>query len=65
MSPFRPTSAASVCDDLRAFAAFLEKEPVEIREIAAGELNMQLSAWSLSDAFGTEGQLDPRGDPRE
>lgn len=61
---FRKTTGKTVADDLRAFAAFLEHEPEEIRRIAASELNEQLDQWKSLDAFGTEGQCDPRGDHR-
>lgn len=65
MSKFRRTTADTVCVDLRAFAAWLEHEPEEMRRIAAVELNEQLDQWKMLDSFGTEGQLDPRGDRRD
>lgn len=64
MAKVRSTTADTVCADLRAFAAWLENEPEEMRRIAASELNEQLDQWRALDSFGTEGQLDPRGDPR-
>lgn len=64
-SKFRPTTADTVATDLRAFAAWLEREPEATRRDAASELNEQLDQWRAYDAFGTEGQCDPRGDHRD
>lgn len=63
---FRRTTASTACADLRAFASFLEKNgsPEDLR-VAASNMNDVLDQWRAWDAFGTEGQLDPRGDPRE
>lgn len=64
MSQFRRTTAETVSTDLRAFADFLERSSEHDRRCAAGDLNHILDEWHSSDAFGTEGQLDPRGDHR-
>lgn len=58
-------TATTVCADLRAFAEFLEEQPPDLRAYAADELNKQLDDWRSQDGFGTEGQMDPRGDRRE
>ncbi len=51
--------------DLRAFADWLEKDgkAVDKKEVA-GSLNEVLDGLLGDDAFGTEGQNDPRGDHR-
>lgn len=68
---FRPTTAVTVPADLRAFAAYLtngvmsEPEGNLLRQEIAAWLNKKLDSLLSSDAFGTEGQHDPRGDHRE
>lgn len=68
---FRPTTAATVHDDLRSFAAYLCVPPLHapdgnlLRQEIAVWLNKKLDQLLASDAFGTEGQCDPRGDHRE
>lgn len=65
MSKFRKTNCLNVMADLRAFADYLEKNGDEgERTDAAEALNRQLDQLLDCDAFGTEGQLDPRGDHR-
>ena len=49
---------------LRRFAKWVSKEPSWVREDVANRLNALLNELESEDAFGTEGQLDPRGDPR-
>lgn len=65
VAKFRPTTADTVVTDLRAFASFLERANEHDRRCAAGDLNNILDEWRILDSFGTEGQLDPRGDHRE
>ncbi|MGL4442524.1 MAG: hypothetical protein ACRCU1_02795 [Alsobacter sp.] len=65
MSKFRKTNSINVMGDLRAFADYLEKHGDEgERADAAEQLNRQLDQLLECDAFGTEGQIDPRGDHR-
>lgn len=67
VSRFRKTTAKTVTKDLRAFADFLDSDNAtkEERAEAATWLNDKLDAWLGQDAFGTEGQCDPRGDHRD
>ncbi len=62
---FRKTTSKTVARDLRAFADWLDKDgkAVDKKEVA-GSLNEILDGLLGDDAFGTEGQLDPRGDHR-
>jgi hypothetical protein len=64
---FRKTTAKTVARDLRAFADFLEGDNAskEERVEVAAWLNEKLDEWLTQDAFGTEGQCDPRGDHRD
>lgn len=65
---FRKTTHKTVADDLRAFADYLSelgKDGKEMRVDAAEKLNEWLDEWRNDDAFGTEGQMDPRGDRRD
>lgn len=64
---FRKTTSKTVARDLRAFADFLESDNAGEydRKRAAADLNETLDALASDDAFGTEGQCDPRGDHRE
>jgi hypothetical protein len=66
MSAFRKTNGKTVKDHLRAFAKWLDEEANDsIRAQAAGEFNSWMNRWLADDAFGTEGQCDPRGDHRD
>lgn len=62
---YRRTTAKTVAEDLRAYASWLDKnaKPVDLR-FAAENLNIHLDVLLGDDSFGTEGQLDPRGDHR-
>lgn len=64
---FRKTTAKTVAKDLRAFADFLESDNAAKADklLAAEGLNELLDEFYQDDAFGTEGQADPRGDHRE
>lgn len=66
MAKFRKTTAKTVVADLRALADWLEKDDhwVTKRQIAPIVNNICDSLLD-EDAFGTEGQCDPRGDHRE
>ena len=62
------TSTKTLVEIVRATADFLESElkdasPNAIR-MYTYDFNALLDSWSDDDAFGTEGQLDPRGDQR-
>ena len=67
MPDFRRTTAATLTTDLRAFADEIDRRrwPVALRDREAVWLNEHLDALLRQDAFGTEGQCDPRGDDRE
>lgn len=67
MPKFRKTTVSNVSKHLRAFADFLDGDngTVEGRIEIAGWLNEKLDEWLHQDAFGTEGQCDPRGDHRD
>lgn len=62
---FRKTTAKTVVRDLRAFADWLETTNNVSKKEAASQLNETLDEFLGEDAFGTEGQLDPRGDHRD
>lgn len=57
-------TAKNVAAVLRKFADFVEKEEAECRRLYAADVNALLDKLAAEDAFGTEGQCDPRGDPR-
>lgn len=61
----KKATAKNVADVLRRFAAFVEQEPVEQRRLFAQDVNIMLDNIADQDGFGTEGQLDPRGDQRD
>lgn len=69
MSKFRPTTADTVAGDLAEFAHWItfHSHPTddELRAELAKWLNRKLDQLLAQDAFGTEGQQDPRGDHRE
>ena len=62
---FRKTTAKTVVRDLRAFADWLETAKDASKKEAAVHLNETLDEFLGEDAFGTEGQCDPRGDHRD
>lgn len=61
---YSPANQATVAVVLRRFAEWLEHESKEVRTDAANDINAVLDALLENDAFGTEGQTDPRGDRR-
>lgn len=61
---FKPATAATVVDVVRRFADFLSREPETMRRVWAGDINAMFDRAVTEDAFGTEGQNDPRGDHR-
>ncbi len=64
MAKFRRTTPETVVADMHAFADFLARSGEFDRKVAAGDLNTVLDEWHSNNAFGTEGQCDPRGDHR-
>ncbi len=63
---FRKTTSKTVAQDLRAYADWLEKDAKPVtKKFAAEQLNIHLDVLLGDDAFGTEGQCDPRGDHRD
>lgn len=64
MPEFKPATAKTVELVVRRFADYLKSEGAEMRKIWAYELNQFLDNQLDQDAFGTEGQCDPRGDHR-
>ena len=64
---FRPTTTATVVEDLRTFATALDDPdlPDGLGAEIAHWLNQKLDKLVRCDFFGTEGQHDPRGDHRE
>jgi hypothetical protein len=61
---YQDANANTVCGVLRRFADWLAGEPKEVREDVSDDVNAVLDALLESDAFGTEGTGDPRGDHR-
>jgi len=55
---------ATVVAVLRRYAAWLDMQGAEVRATRAREINVFLDQLLRDDAFGTEGQCDPRGDHR-
>lgn len=47
------------------FAAWALAEPLKQQKLLCNDLNALLDDLLTEDAFGTEGQLDPRGDQRD
>lgn len=64
MAKYRDANRTTVCVILRRFADWLEKQDANTREDVSDDVNAMLDALKESDAFGTEGQSDPRGDHR-
>lgn len=65
MSQYKPATAKTVAQVLRAYADWIEKEDAQSRKYTAEEVNRMLDRQLSEDFFGTEGQLDPRGDHRD
>ena len=66
MPKFRRTTATTVVKDMRALADWLEKDSVLInKKQIAPIINNICDSLLHEDAFGTEGQCDPRGDHRD
>jgi hypothetical protein len=71
MPQFRPTTGKTLLTDMRKFVNHVAKEVKEhdIDEKGldqlAGEFNEWMDSLLGQDYFGTEGQLDPRGDHRD
>jgi hypothetical protein len=63
-TPFTPASPATVSDILHRYATWLATQDTEVRGAHAHEINTYLDQLLRDDAFGTEGQCDPRGDYR-
>lgn len=63
---FRPTTAATLADDLSRFSTYLTDPdtPEDLLVEISAWLNKKLDQLHNQDAFGTEGQCDPRGDHR-
>lgn len=65
MAKFRKTTSGTVAVDLRALAAWIERDATLIqRKQIAPIVNNICDSLLGEDAFGTEGQNDPRGDHR-
>ena len=64
MPRFRKASSKSVAVVLRRFADYADRFPEDARVIAE-EVNKMLDELLEDDFFGTEGQIDPRGDHRD
>ena len=54
----------SLFRDVQRFADWVKKEPAESRRDLTQRFNRWMDELSNEDAFGTEGQNDPRGDQR-
>lgn len=67
MPKFKRTSSKTLTAHLRAFADEIERNdwPDTLRKEAAREFNLWMDRLFEEDAFGTEGQCDPRGDHRD
>jgi hypothetical protein len=63
-APFAPAGTATITAVLRCYAAWLDKQDAATRTAHASEINVFLDQLLRDDAFGTEGQCDPRGDHR-
>ena len=50
---------------LENFTVWALAEPTESQTLLCKDLNVFLDMLGDEDAFGTEGQLDPRGDQRD
>lgn len=50
---------------LNNFISFMDSEDDSVKEILCNDIDEMLDKILMEDGFGTEGQLDPRGDHRE
>lgn len=64
MSKFKRATARTVVAILDTFSAQVQMMSEEDRKYVAQAVNDMLNELMTDDFFGTEGQLDPRGDPR-
>ena len=64
MSRARITSR-NLATVLIKFAAWALAEPEDGKKLVCADLNDLLDRYAGEDAFGTEGQCDPRGDQRD
>lgn len=71
MAKFRPTSSNTLIADMRKFTNQVAKDMREngIDKKELDQLAVEFNEWMDNlfgeDYFGTEGQLDPRGDHRD
>lgn len=67
MPEFKKTTAKTLIRDLKRFVAWLEEDEGADHDYApyAEEFNAWMDILLNEDAFGTEGQMDPRGDHRD
>lgn len=63
-TPAAPATPATVSAVLHRYATWLATQGSETRVAHARGINAYLDQLLQADAFGTEGQCDPRGDPR-
>lgn len=61
---FKRATAVTVCDVLRRLADWIDEEGKDARKAWVQPVNDWLDEALCGDAFGTEGQSDPRGDHR-
>lgn len=59
------TTRSNLAEVLVRFSSWVLSEPKESQELIVKDLNKLLDSYRDEDAFGTEGQLDPRGDQRD
>jgi hypothetical protein len=64
MSEFSPANASTLTNILRRYADWLDKQCADCNIAHAESFNEYLDGLLNQDAFGTEGQCDPRGDHR-
>jgi hypothetical protein len=63
---FRKTTPKTFVVDLAAFVTLVKAWPAEaLDEDLAAWFNRKMDELLVQDAFGTEGQCDPRGDHRD
>jgi hypothetical protein len=49
---------------LEKLTDFVRKEDKDVQKLIAAQVDAMLDEMAAGDLFGTEGQLDPRGDGR-
>ena len=64
MAKATPKNVVRVLENLKTYALAIQADPHAARNFC-NDLNAFLDGLSALDAFGTEGQLDPRGDQRD